>query len=197
MQRSASAEEFITQHPQWRDILTALRQTLLSTGLEETIKWGVPVYTLGGTNIVGLTAFKKHSALWFFQGALLKDGADVLVNAQEDKTRAQRQWRFKTIADVDEDQVLAYVLEAMENQKLGKKIAPAPKKSLSIPDELSDAFKTVPRLKDCFEKLAPYKQREFADHVSGAKRTDTRVRRLDKIIPMILDGKGLNERYRC
>ena len=73
MERSKSAEEFIAKHPQWRALLTELRDILRSTGLEETIKWGVPVYTLDGKNVVGLTAFKHHAALWFHQGALLKD----------------------------------------------------------------------------------------------------------------------------
>ena len=169
MQKSASAEEFILKHSQWREILTVLRGVLLSTGLEETIKWGVPVYTLGGKNVVGLTAFKNFSALWFFQGALLQDKSGVLVNAQEGKTRAQRQWRFESIDEIDEIRVKAYVLEAMENQKQGRLIKPASKKAFSLPVELSEAFDANPQIKTAFETLAPYKRREYAEYISEAK----------------------------
>jgi uncharacterized protein YdeI (YjbR/CyaY-like superfamily) len=196
MQRSASAEEFISKHPQWEDLLIALRRTLLSTGLEETIKWGVPVYTLGGKNIVGLTAFRKFSALWFFQGALLRDEAGILINAQEGKTRAQRQWRFESIGEFDEQQVLAYVREAIENQRQGKAVKPAPRKAISIPEELTRVLRENPELGQQFAALAPYKQREYAEYISQARRADTRVRRLEKITPMIGAGKGLNDRYR-
>lgn len=196
MERSASAEEFISKHPQWEELLTALRRTLLSTGLEETIKWGVPVYTLGGKNVVGLTAFKKYSALWFFQGALLRDEAGLLVNAQEGKTRAQRQWRFDSPGDFDEEQVLVYLREAIENQRQGKTVKPAPRKAVSIPEELNLAFRENPDLEQRFGALAPYKQREYAEYISQARREDTRRRRLEKIIPMIGAGKGLNDRYR-
>ena len=197
MKRSKNAEEFIALHPQWTDLLTTLRSTLLSTGLEETIKWGVPVYTLDGKNIVGITAFKKHAALWFHQGALLRDEANVLVNAQEGKTQAQRQWRFEAEDTVDEKRILAYVAEAVANQKAGKTVKPTPKESVSIPDELAEAFRSDRKLKAAYDDLAPYKQREYVEHVASAKRADTRIRRLDKVIPMILDGRGLNDKYRC
>ena len=196
MQKSASADEFISKNSQWQEILTVLRRILLSTGLEETIKWGVPVYTLGGKNIVGLTAFKNFSALWFFQGALLRDKSAVLVNAQEGKTRAQRQWRFESIDDVDENRVKAYILEAIKNQEQGRLIKPEPKKAFSLPGELSEAFDTNPQLQTAFESLAPYKRREYAEYISEAKRVDTRGRRLEKSIPLILAGKGIHDHYR-
>ena len=196
MERSKSADEFISKHPEWEEILIGLREILRSTGMVETIKWGVPVYTLGGKNVVGLTALRKFTALWFFQGALLKDSANVLVNAQEGKTRAQRQWRFETAGDVEPALVKAYVLEAMKNQEKGKAVKPGPKKAWAMPEELSAAFEAAPGLKDRFRKLAPYKQHEYAEYVSQAKRADTRKRRLEKILPMIEAGRGLNDRYR-
>lgn len=197
MKKTASAEEFINKHPQWRPLLEVLRSILGSTELEETIKWGVPVYTLDGKNVVGIAAFKKHAALWFHQGALLSDPAGKLVNAQEGKTQAQRQWRFLENAVPDEKLILSYVLEAIENQRAGKIIKPVGVKSLSVPHELESAFESDPDLKAAFKKLAPYKQREYAEHITSAKREDTRLRRLDKILPMIKGGKGLNDRYRC
>lgn len=197
MSKPSSAEDFIAKHPKWQDLLVVLRNLLNSTELEETIKWGVPVYTLNGKNVVGIAAFKNHAALWFHQGALLSDPDGKLINAQQGKTRAQRQWRFEEGDDLDEASVLSYVLEAIENQRQGKTVKQEKLKSLSVPTELEQVFKSDAALKAAFDALAPYKQREYAEHVSDAKREDTRIRRLDKIAPMIRAGKGLNDRYRC
>ena len=196
MARCKNAEEYIAKHPQWQGLLSGLRALLLSSGLDETIKWGVPVYTLEGKNVVGLVAFKGHAALWFYQGALLKDKAGNLVNAQEGKTKAQRQWRFSPGDVVDEDLVLEYVQEAIANPKQGKAIRPAKKQATPIPPELSTVLDGDPALKSEFEALAPYKKREYAEHIAGAKQAATKERRLQKIIPMIRAGRGLNERYR-
>jgi uncharacterized protein YdeI (YjbR/CyaY-like superfamily) len=196
MHKAESALDFISQHPEWQGLLTALRQIVLQTGLEETIKWGVPVYTLKGKNVLGLTAFKHHVALWFFQGALLQDRAGKLVNAQEGKTRAQRQWRFTGKADIDETLILNYLSESIDNHRKGLTIKATPKKPFSLPPELRDALTRNPGLKPAFEGLATYKQREYAEYISGAKRADTKIRRLDKSIPLILAGKGLGDSYR-
>ncbi len=132
-----------------------------------------------------------------WEWSTFEDKAGKLVNAQEGKTTAQRQWRFSEGDPVDENLVLAYVREAIGHQEAGRMVKPAPKKSLELPPELTDAFSNNPKLEEGFNALAPYKQREYAEHISGAKRADTRVRRLEKILPMILAGKGLNDRYRC
>jgi len=196
MDRSKTADEFIFKHQQWQEILTFLRDILLSTGLEETIKWGVPVYTLDGKNVVGLTAFKNHVAIWFMQGALLKDPAGVLVNAQEGTTRAQRQLRFDSMEGVDKGLIEDYLAEAIENQKKGKVVKPVKKQAFSIPPELSDVLSGDNDLDAPFRQLTSYKQREFAEYIADAKRADTKSRRLEKIIPMIRNGTGLNDKYR-
>jgi uncharacterized protein YdeI (YjbR/CyaY-like superfamily) len=196
MQKSRSPEEFIASHPQWRDLLVELRGLLRSTGLEETIKWGVPMYTLAGKNVVGLTAFKNHAALWFVSGALLKDPQGKLVNAQEGKTRGQRQWRFAPGDTVDRAGVLAYVEEAIENQRQGKTVERSPPAPISIPPELGEALERDSGAKASFSGLAPYKQREYADYIASAKRAATRASRLDRIMPMIRQGRGLNDKFR-
>jgi len=85
----------------------------------ETVKWSAPVYTVNGKNVLGLGAFKKHFGIWFFNGVFMKDEHKLLVNAQENKTKALRQMRFETIEEIDKNLVLLYVKEAIENQKLG------------------------------------------------------------------------------
>ena len=127
---------------------------------------------------------------------LKKDKQKVLVNAQEGKTKALRQWRFNAIEEVDLDLVRAYVFEAIENQKLGKEIKPAKNKQVIIPPELQKALGQNKTLLDRFSELSPSCQREYAEYITEAKREETRLRRIEKIIPMIMEKAGLNDKYK-
>ena len=191
-----NAEEYISCHEYWEEELRQLHEMIMSTDLKSEIKWGAPVYTLDGKNVVGLGAFKNHFGIWFFNGALLKENTALLVNAQEGKTKALRQIRFEKGDEINTSQLLPYIKEAIQNQREGKEIKPDTRKELILPPELSNAFKKDPELEKSFEKLTPGKQREYADHVSEAKREQTRLNRLDKIIPMIKNGVGLNDKYK-
>ena len=197
MRRSTSVEEFIDIHPEWKQELAILRATILETGLEETIKWGAPCYTLKGKNVIGLGAFKAYVGIWFFQGALLLDDASKLMNAQEGKTKAMRQWRFQSASEIDVDLVRAYVDEAIDNQRAGKVIKPVRKpKALVIPPELATAFEEDEALKEQFNAMSLSCRREYAEYISEAKREATKLRRLQKIIPMVKQGVGLNDKYK-
>jgi uncharacterized protein YdeI (YjbR/CyaY-like superfamily) len=132
MKSHKTVNQFITSNKQWGEALKKLRSILIKTQLEETVKWGAPVYTCDNKNIVGLGAFKSYVGLWFFQGALLKDSKKKLVNAQEGITKAQRQMRFNSIEEINEKLILEYVNEAIKNQKDGKEIKPVKKSALTI-----------------------------------------------------------------
>ncbi len=196
MKRSSSVEQYIADALDWQGELLVLRKILKSTDLLETLKWGAPCYTLDGKNVVGLAAFKSYVGLWFHQGALLKDRHGVLVSAQGGKTRALRQWRFDSIQDIDADQIRAYVKEAITLQRRGVRIAPQRNKPLAIPDLLQNALSQHPEAGGQFLALTKSKQREYAEYITDAKREQTRLTRLNKIIPMIVEGHGLNDRYR-
>jgi len=196
LEKVASIEEYIELHPKWSSLLCELRKVLLTTELEENIKWNSPVYSLNGKNVVGLGAFKNHAGIWFFQGVFLDDAQNKLINAQEGKTKALRQWRFESNDIEDIVLVKSYILEAIENQKLGKGIKVERNKEFVLPNMLVDLLKENSSLKNCFEKLSLSKQREYAEYISEAKRETTKVTRLEKIIPMIEAGKGLHDKYK-
>ena len=184
-------------YPDRREELELLREIVLSSGIDETIKWSIPTYTVRGKNVLGLGAFKAYVGLWFFNGSFLKDQAKVLINAQEGQTKGMRQWRFSSVEEIEEarDLIKTYVFEAMENEVQGKRIKPE-KKSLVIPDELKDALGKDAGLLQAFEQFSEFKKKEFAEHIGGAKREATRVSRLEKCIPMIMRGEGLHDKYR-
>ena len=197
MYKATSVDDYINAHQDWRAILTNLRKIIHSTEMAETIKWGAPVYTISGKNVVAIGAFKSYAGLWFYNGALLKDENNILINAQEGKTKALRQWRFSELSELDEPLILKYLIEAIELQKAGKTVPKAkPKKEFEMPLELAIALKNSEQLAQQFQKLTPYKQEEFADHIGSAKREVTRISRLEKSIPLINDGIGLNDKYR-
>lgn len=196
MESAKSVVEYLNKHPEWENALLELITIAKSTGLEETIKWGAPTYTFKGKNVVGMAAFKSYVGLWFHQGALLKDPAKKLINAQEGTTKALRQWRFSSVDEIDNELVKSYIFEAIENQKRGLEIKPEPKAELEIPEELEDAFEADTNLSNKFKQFTNFKQREFIEYVAEAKRADTRQKRTDKVIPMILEGIGLNDKYR-
>ncbi len=187
-------DKYIEKHAQWKKELELLRSFLDETELEEDYKWSLPVYTLNGKNIVGIGATKSYIGLWFFQGALLTDPDKVLVNAQKDKTQAMRQWRMKSVTPKDKKRILPYIAEAIQNQREGREIKPQRNKPLIVPDILEEAL-VDNGLKEAFDQLGLGKRREFAEHIASAKKEETRQRRLDKILPMIRNGVGLNDKY--
>ncbi|TQV87944.1 YdeI/OmpD-associated family protein [Aliikangiella coralliicola] len=196
MKKTANVDEYIDAHPEWSELLVKLRAILLATELEETIKWGAPVYTLKGKNLVGIGAFKSYAGLWFFDGALLEDKHHKLINAQEGKTKGMRQWRMQDIVELDEKVLSSYIREAIVLSQSGQSIQRAKPKPLELPEEFAQAFAKDQSLSQQFYQLTPYKQKEFAEYVSSAKREATRQSRLEKCIPLILKGTGLNDKYR-
>jgi len=198
MKRASSVDEYISMGGEWQESLILLRELLQSTPLVETLKWGMPVYTLNNKNVAGFSAFKAWTGLWFFQGVFLKDPEGVLINAQEGTTKGLRQWRLSSEEEIREyhSVILDYIEEAIQNQKAGKEIKPERNKALLIPQELEEALKANPPLKESFEALSLSKKREYAEHVGSAKREETRQQRLQKVLPMIMEGIGLSDKYR-
>ena len=198
MERIQNVDEYIASSGKWDQSLQLLRKLISSTELVETVKWGMPVYTLNNKNIVGFSAFKSWTGLWFYQGVFLKDPEGRLISAREGTTKGLRQMRFSSLKEIEESRetILAYLGEAIQNQKQGKVIKPERNKKLEVPEELQDAFRRDPALRDAFEALSLTSKRDFAEHVGSAKREETRKQRLEKIIPMILEGIGLNDKYK-
>ena len=197
MKKVHSVEEYIEVNTHFKEELEVLRALILSTNLEENIKWSAPTYSLKGKNVLGIGAFKHHFCIWFFNGVFLKDEHNRLETAQE-KTKALRQLRFNTLNDINKPLVLDYVREAIENQELGKEIKPkrTTKKDILVPELLNEELKTNSKFKAAFNALSPSCQREYCNYINEAKREATKIYRLEKIKPIILNGKGLHDQYK-
>ena len=192
-------EAYIAKNEKFAKGLTKIRKVLLKAGQEETVKWGMPTYTIDGKNVTGIGAFKNHFGVWFFQGGLLKDAHKKLMNAQEGKTAAMRQWRFDSEAEIDVKLLTAYVKEAIENQRAGRMIKskpPVKKAPSKMPALMATHLAKNTEVEKAFRSLTPGKQKEYIEYIVDAKRDETKLSRLKKISAMILEGKGLNDRYK-
>lgn len=196
MKRYKTVEAYISGVDSWNEELILLREILHTTPLDECVKWGAPCYTHQNKNIVGLGAFKSYFGLWFFQGALLEDRHRVLINAQEGRTKSLRQWRFTSKQEIKPRIIKAYVKEAIRKLDQGMEIKPDRQKRLQIPPELQQALAENRQLERAFADMSRGRQREFAEYIASAKRADTKTKRLSKILPMISEGIGLNDKYR-
>lgn len=180
----------------WKRELSVVASILSKAPLEKSIKWGAEVFTWKGKNMLSYGGFKDYFTIWFYNGVFLNDTDKVLVNAQEGKTKSLRQWRFTSMEEIDEKKILEYVTEAIKIEEKGLKIQPLKLAPVTPPQLLADALKNDKALKSSFEHLTPGRQREYILYLNEAKQEKTKLIRLDKIKPMILNGIGLNDKYK-
>ena len=181
---------------QWAEELESLASIINKLPLEKTIKWGAEVFTYNGKNVVSYGGFKNYFMLWFFNGVFLEDKYKVLINAQEGKTKSLRQWRFTSITEINENKITEYINEAIEIEKKGLKISPEKFVEIPVSELLEKELKKDKNLKSAFGKLTPGKQKEYIVYINEAKQEATKLKHLEKIKPMILQGIGLNDKYK-
>ena len=184
---------FFTKATQWQEEFEKLRTIVLDCGLTEELKWGCPCYTFEKRNIVLMHGFKEYCALLFFKGALLKDPEDILIQ-QTKNVQAARQIRFTDVRQIVKMKPIlkAYIHEAIEAEKAGLEVN-FNKNPEPIPEELQNKLDEIPALKAAFAALTPGRQRGYVLYFSGAKQSKTRGSRVEKWLPQILKGKGLND----
>ena len=190
---NSKVDEHINQSKQWKSEMNALRTIILDCQLAEDFKWGKPCYSFQGKNIVIIQGFKEYFVLLFFKGGIMKDSKHLLVKMGEN-TQAGRQMRFENVQDIlDKKSIIKdYIFEAVEIEERGEKVE-IKKEATPIPEEFQIKLNENPELKSAFESLTPGRQRAYLFHFSTPKQSKTRESRIEKSIPNILEGKGMNE----
>lgn len=178
----------------WQEAYSILRELALETGLKEELKWGCPCYTLNTGNVFLIHGFKDYCAILIMQGALLKDDHKWLVQ-QTKNVQAARQLRFSSAEEIlaKRSEIMGYLTEAIENEKAGKKLELKKTAEFEMPEEFANALEEMSDLKEAFYKLTPGRQRGYLLHFSSAKQAKTRLDRVEKNIPKILAGKGMED----
>lgn len=185
---------YFNKAKKWGEEYELLRMLMLDCGLTETLKWGVPCYMYEKSNIVLIHGFKDYCALLFFKGALLKDPKGILIQ-QTKNVQAARQIRFTSISEIVklERTLKAYVKEAIEVEKAGLKVPLKKTTAYSMPEEFKKKLDERPALKTSFKALTPGRQRGYLVYFSSPKLSKTRESRIEKSIPRILKGKGIDD----
>jgi uncharacterized protein YdeI (YjbR/CyaY-like superfamily) len=185
---------FLRETKEWREETKQLRRIALDCQLTEELKWGKPCYMFQENNVLIIQGFKAYCALMFCKGALLKDAQGILVKPGEN-TQGARQARFTTAREIVEQEPMlrAYIQEAIAAEKAGLEVAYKKPSDFKLPDELEKRLAANPALKAAFTALTPGRQRAYNLYISGAKQSATREARIDKCVPQILKGKGLND----
>jgi uncharacterized protein YdeI (YjbR/CyaY-like superfamily) len=181
---------------QWRIELETIRQYALESGLKEDVKWGVPVYTLDGKNVLIVSALKEYCALGFFKGALLRDDAGVLVK-QGENTQSTRMLKFTRLTDITEKQdiIARYIREAIQIEQSGLKVEVV-KNPEPLVEELVQKLEQDPAFRQAFFALTPGKQRAYNLHFSEPVKKETREKRIEDKVNDILSGIGVHDAYK-
>ena len=187
-------DPFFARAKHWQAELAVLREALLAADLVEELKWGKPTYTVDGANVVLIMPLKETCALLFTKGALMKDPKGLLIQPGENSQSA-RQMRFTSAAQVTKLKAAlkTYLKDAIAVEKSGAKVAFRKSSDLVYPVEFQSRLDGDATLREAFHALTPGRQRQYHIHFSGAKQSATRTSRVDKAIPLILDGMGLND----
>jgi uncharacterized protein YdeI (YjbR/CyaY-like superfamily) len=185
---------FFEKDTKWRKEYERLRSIVLDCGLIEELKWGCPCYTFENSNVVLIHGFKEYCALLFFKGALLKDTDGILIQ-QTENVQSARQVRFTSLAEINKLQkvVKAYVYQAIEVEKAGLKVKLKKTAEYKMPEEFKMKLDKLPKLKMAFDELTPGRQRAYLFYFSQPKQAKTREARIEKYMPHILAGKGLDD----
>ncbi len=185
---------YFNKAKKWQEEIEKLRTIVLGCGLTEELKWGCPCYSLQKSNIVLIHTFKEYCALLLFKGVLLNDPEGILVQ-QTENVQSARQIRFTNIEEIVAlaATLKAYIYEAIEVEKAGLKVEFKKTDDFKMPEEFQYKLDRIPALKTAFEALTPGRQKGYLLYFSQAKQSKTRQERVEKWIPQILDGKGLDD----
>ncbi|MNU27494.1 hypothetical protein D3C71_158880 [compost metagenome] len=185
---------FFDKATKWYDEQRLLRSIVLDCQLKEELKWGVPCYTYQDKNIILIHSFKEYCAVLFVKGALLKDPKGILIQ-QTENVQSARQVRFTSVADIEAVQqtLKQYIFEAVEVEESGAKVALKKTNDYAVPEEFQEQLDANAALKEAFAALTPGRQRAYLFYFGQAKQSKTRVSRVEKCIPQIMEGKGLDD----
>ena len=188
------ADFYFTKAKTWQQEIERLRILVLDCGLTETVKWGCPCYMFEKSNVVLIHTFKEYCALLFFKGALLKDPRDLLIQ-QTENVQAARQMRFTSLQEITKLKTViqAYIKEAVAAEKAGLKVTLKKTAEFAMPAEFKTVLKEDAALFNAFKALTPGRQRGYLLYFSSPKQSKTRESRIEKSIPQIMAGKGLND----
>lgn len=159
----------------------------------EDWKWNRPIFSTNKM-VCGFSAHKNHVSLTFFEGAIMSDKHQLFSgDCSAQKTRTIK---FETASEINKNQLFDYFKEAfLLNIVSNKKTVKS--KEIEIPELLKNAFKKNKLAEINFENMAYTYRKEYARHISEAKRETTKLSRLEKVISNLEKNIKMHEQYKC
>lgn len=190
--QNVKVDAFVSRAKAWQGEIQKLRSILVDCGLDEDLKWGKPCFSFDGKNVAIIQPFKGHCSLMFFKGALLED-THGLLRSQGENTQSALRMEFTGEAQIKKAVLKSYVKQAIEVEKAGLSIDFKAKRELELPEELTRILKKDRTLAKAFHALTPGRQRGYVLYFTSAKRSETRIARIEKCKPKILAGVGMQD----
>ena len=189
------AEQFFDKAGKWKEEFHLLREIVRENkSLEEDYKWMHPCYSFKGKNIVLIHGFKEYCALMFHKGAIIKDTKSVLIQ-QTENVQSARQIRFTNAEEIIKlkSVIKDYIKQAVEVEKLGKKIEMKKVADYPVPEEFQKVLDEDKAFNKAFYSLTPGRQKGYLFYFNQAKQSKTRHARIEKYYQHILNKKGIDD----
>jgi uncharacterized protein YdeI (YjbR/CyaY-like superfamily) len=160
-------------------------------GVEETIKWSMPFFTLGGRPFANMAAFKAHASFGFWN-------RQDMATGQEGEAMGQF-GRITSLADLPPHDEIGAQIEraaaAIGEGTTPKRPARAAKPEADVPAILADALAADEAARATWTAFPPSCRREYCEWVGSAKREETRAKRLAQTMAQLREGKRFNWQY--
>ena len=194
MSRDPRVDAYIAKaQPFAQAILGHIRERVHAAvpGIEETLKWSAPAYTLDSKILLITAAFKAHAALNFWRGQEIGSGSIDEGMGQFGK--------LKSVDDLPPDDDLdALILKAAELAQS----APAPRKTKHAPKAAPDthpdfaaSLERAPKAKAALDSFPPSARRDYLEWIADAKQEATRQKRIATAVEWLSEGKRRNWKY--
>jgi len=194
-------DEYINKSEEFAlPILKHLREIIHKACPEviETIKWSFPNFEYRGQILCSMASFKKHCSFGFWLGAEMEDPDNIL-----NKVGNTNMGNFGKITSIDslpEDKIIVkYIHEAMKLSEIGTKKKTSTtrdKKSLIVPEYIIEFIEKYPKAKDVFNNFSNSCKKEYVQWIEEAKQVSTKLKRLEKAVSMMEEGKEFNWQYK-
>ena len=178
-----------------KPVLTHVRKLIHKAcpQVTDTLKWSMPSFEYKGI-LCGFAAFKKHCTFGFWKQSLLESDA-----FPKNKTAMGSFGRITSLDDLPTDRVMIELIkQAAKLNDDGVKVqrkAPAPKKEVVVPADLTKALSKNKAAKTAFGNFSYSHKKEYIEWIEEAKTEPTRNKRIVTTVEWLSQGKSRNWKY--
>ncbi len=186
MEKPITVDEYIAAQPvEVQPLLQAIRETIKTAAPETTEKmsWQMPTFWQG-ENIVHFAAHKNHISL-YPGGEATSAFTDRLAGYKTSKGAIQ----FPLGRPIDHELITDIVHWRVEQAKGGRSTfaEPTARERYAMPDDIAAALNQH-HLRERYDARPPYQRNDYIGWITGAKRGETRQKRLTQMLDELRAG---------